>query len=215
MSRYRMMMLGPPGAGKGTQAKRLAQRLAIPHVSTGDMLRDARRKETELGQKAAQYMNAGNLVPDEVVIGIVRERLEQDDAADGFILDGFPRTTPQAEALAEMGVELDAVINIDVSDDEVVRRLGGRLSCPDCGAVYHEDAKPPSTDDVCDVCGHQGLIKRDDDRPEAIRQRLTSYHKKTAPLIAFYEQRGVLENIDGASGPDEVTEAIIGRIGAQ
>lgn len=124
MTQYRLMMLGPPGAGKGTQAKRIAEKLDIPHVSTGDMLREARRKETELGKKAAEFMNAGDLVPDDVVIGIVRERLEEEDAAGGFILDGFPRTRPQAEALAEMGVELDAVINIDVSDDEVVNRLG-------------------------------------------------------------------------------------------
>lgn len=214
MSRYRLMMLGPPGAGKGTQAKRLAERLSIPHVSTGDMLREARRKQTKLGQKAAEYMNAGKLVPDEVVIGIVRERLDEEDASAGFILDGFPRTQPQAEALAKMGVELDGVINIDVSDDEVVRRLGGRLSCPECGAVYHEEANRPAKSDVCDACGHQGLVKRDDDRPEAIRQRLAGYHKKTAPLIAFYDDRGVLQNIDGAAGPDEVTEAILERINA-
>ncbi len=212
MSRYRLMMLGPPGAGKGTQAKRLADRLDIPHVSTGDMLREARRKESELGKKAAQFMEAGKLVPDEVVIGIVRERLEEDDAADGFILDGFPRTRPQAEALAEMGVDLDFVINIEVADEEVVSRLGGRLSCPNCGAVYHKEAKPPKEDDVCDVCGHRGLITRDDDRPEAIRQRLDSYHQKTSPLIEFYSERDVLENVDGAGSPDEVNDAIARRL---
>ena len=213
MSRYRLMMLGPPGAGKGTQAKRIAERLDIPHVSTGDMLREARRKKTELGQQAARYMDAGELVPDKVVIGIVRERLEEEDAQQGFILDGFPRTRPQAEALAEMGVELDFVINIDVADEEVVRRLGGRLSCPNCGAVYHRDANPPQTDDVCDACGHQGLITRDDDRPEAIRQRLKSYHEQTAPLIEFYTRREVLENVDGVGSPDEVEQTIVDRIG--
>ena len=212
MNRKRLMMLGPPGAGKGTQAKRLADRFSILHVSTGDMLREARRKETELGQKAADYMDAGKLVPDEVVIGIVRQRLDEEDAADGFILDGFPRTRPQAEALDEMGVSLEAVVNIEVDDDEVVQRLGGRLSCPECGAVYHETANPPATDDVCDNCGHRGLIKRDDDRPEAIRERLESYHRQTTPLVEFYADKGILENIDGAKSPDEVTETIVGRL---
>ena len=212
MSQKRLMMLGPPGAGKGTQAKKLAQRFDIPHVSTGDMLREARRKKTKLGDKAGEYMDAGKLVPDEVVIGIVAERLEEDDASGGFILDGFPRTRPQAEALADMGVELDAVLNIDVSDDEVVRRLGGRLSCPSCGAVYHKEASPPSEPDVCDACGHEGLITREDDQPEAIRQRLRSYHEQTSPLIEFYDDRGVLENIDGTGSPDEVTEVIADRI---
>lgn len=215
MSQKRLMMLGPPGAGKGTQAKRLAKRFDIPHVSTGDMLREARRKGTELGKKAAEYMDAGKLVPDEVVIGIVGERLGEEDASQGFILDGFPRTRPQAEALADMGVELDAVLNIDVSDDEVVRRLGGRLSCPNCGAVYHEQASPPAEDDVCDVCGNEGLIKREDDRPEAIRQRLESYHEKTSPLIEFYDDRGVLENIEGTGSPDEVTDRIVERVTAK
>ena len=208
MQTFRLMMLGPPGAGKGTQAKRLAARLDIPHVSTGDMLREARREGTELGNKAAEYMNAGKLVPDEVVIGIVRERLEQDDAERGFILDGFPRTRPQAEALADMGVELDAVINIQVDDEEVVSRLGGRLSCPECGAVYHRDANPPSEENVCDKCGNRGLVQRDDDRPEAIRERLEEYHRKTAPLMEFYEQRGSLQNVDGSGTPDEVSDQI-------
>ncbi len=212
MSGYRMMMLGPPGAGKGTQAKRLSARLEIPHVSTGDMLRDARRRNTELGREAAEYMDAGKLVPDEVVIGIVAQRLKADDASEGFILDGFPRTRAQAEALGEMGVELDAVINIEVSDEEVIRRLGGRLSCPECGAVYHQEAKPPAQEDVCDECGHQGLITRDDDRPEAIKERLASYHRQTAPLIEFYDKRGVLEGIDGESSPDDVNETIVDRL---
>ncbi len=212
MGNYRLMMLGPPGAGKGTQAKQLATRYDIPHVSTGDMLREARRNETDLGKKAAEYMEAGKLVPDEVVIGIVAERLEEDDAAGGFILDGFPRTRPQAEALADMGVELDAVVNIDVDDDVVVDRLSGRLSCPDCGAVYHRDANPPEQEDVCDACGHEGLVQRDDDRPEAIRERLDSYHRQTKPLVEFYDERGVLETIDGEGTPDEVGETIADRI---
>lgn len=212
MSQYRLMMLGPPGAGKGTQAKLLAEKLSIPHVSTGDMLREARRAGTEMGKKAGEYMDAGKLVPDEVVIGIVRDRLDEEDAQRGFILDGFPRTRPQAEALAQMGVELDHVINIDVSDDEVVERLGGRLSCPECGAVYHRKASPPAEEDICDACGHQGLVTREDDKPETIRQRLKSYHGKTAPLIDFYEDRGVLRNVEGSGGLEEVTEAILAQL---
>lgn len=212
MTTYRLMMLGPPGAGKGTQAKRLADRLDIPHVSTGDMLRDARRKGTSLGEKAAEYMNTGKLVPDEVVVGIVRERLERDDAQRGFILDGFPRTRGQAEALAQMGVELDAVLNIEVSDEEVVSRLSGRVSCPECGAVYHLETNPPSKENTCDSCGHTGLVRRDDDRPEAIRERLEEYHTKTAPLIEFYQQRGVVQNVDGEGTPDEVSAEISARI---
>lgn len=206
------MMLGPPGAGKGTQATQLADRLDIPHVSTGDMLREAQRKETALGKKAAEYMEAGKLVPDDVVNGIVAERLGEDDAADGFILDGFPRTRPQAEALEEMGIELDAVVNIEVSDDEVVSRLSGRVSCPNCGAVYHLEANPPETEDVCDRCGHQGLVRRDDDRPEAIRERLQEYHEKTAPLVEFYETRELIESVDGTGSPEEVSEAIASRL---
>lgn len=212
MAKYRLMMLGPPGAGKGTQAKNLAEALQIPHISTGDMLRDARRKGTELGKKAEEYMNAGALVPDEVVIGIVHERLQEDDAEKGFILDGFPRTLPQAEALGEMGVELDRVLNIVVSDDEVVSRLSGRLSCPNCGAVYHRDANPPAKEDVCDNCGHQGLVQREDDRPEVVKARLTTYHKQTAPLVEYYRTKGVLRDIAGTGEPDAITAAIIDAV---
>ena len=212
MSQYRLMMLGPPGAGKGTQAKVLAERLAIPHVSTGDMLREARRRGTEMGQRAAEYMNAGQLVPDEVVIGIVKDRLEEEDARGGFILDGYPRTRGQAEALDQMGIVLDAVINIQVSDQGVVDRLSGRISCPECGAVYHRENNPPAKENVCDSCGHEGLITRDDDQPEAIRERLKGYHAKTAPLIAFYEEKGSLKNIEGLGSPDEVLAKILEAI---
>lgn len=207
-------MLGPPGAGKGTQAKVLAEKLSIPHVSTGDMLREARRKGTEMGKKAAEYMNAGQLVPDEVVIGIVKDRLEEDDAAKGFILDGFPRTRAQAKALEAMGIELDAVINIQVDDEVVVGRLSGRLSCPECGAVYHEENNPPKEENTCDACGHEGLIKRDDDQPDAIRERLSGYHSKTAPLVEFYSEGGRLKNIDGVGEPKEVLNEILEAIGA-
>lgn len=213
MTSYRLMMLGPPGAGKGTQAKRIAERLSIPHVSTGDMLRDARRKGTEMGKKAGEYMDAGDLVPDEVVIGIVKDRLSEEDASGGFVLDGFPRTRPQAEALTSMGIELDRVIEVAVPDEEVIRRLGGRLSCPSCGAIYHVEASPPEEEDVCDQCSHEGLIVRDDDRPEAIKQRLVGYHKQTAPLIEYYSDQEVLWRVDGVGEMDEITEAILEELG--
>lgn len=203
MAKRRLMFLGPPGAGKGTQAQRLADDFGIPQISTGDMLREARRKGTELGRKAGEFMDAGDLVPDEVVIGIVAERLVEEDAQNGFILDGFPRTVPQAEALAEMGVELDGVVNIRVSQDEVVRRLGGRLSCPGCGASYHAEFDPPKAEGVCDKCGG-ALIRRPDDQPEAIRQRLESYEAKTAPLVSFYDARGKLLNVDGEGTPADI-----------
>ncbi len=207
MAKTKLMMLGPPGAGKGTQAQRLAEAYGIPQISTGDMLRGARRKGTELGKKAAEYMDAGDLVPDEVVIGIVQQRLSEDDAQQGFILDGFPRTVGQAEALAQMGIELEAVINIEVSEDEVVRRLGGRLSCPNCGATFHEEFKAPAQQGVCDECGRE-LVKRADDNPEAIRERLKAYHAKTAPLIGYYREQGVLADVDGQGAPDDVYERI-------
>ena len=203
----KLMFLGPPGAGKGTQAQRLADDFGIPQISTGDMLREARRKGTELGRKAGEFMDAGDLVPDEVVIGIVAERLREDDARAGFILDGFPRTVAQAEALAGMGIELEGVVNIDVAEDEVVRRLGGRLSCPACGASYHVEFSPPSQDGVCDKCGGE-LIRRPDDQPEAIRQRLQSYKAKTSPLIAFYEERGKLLNVEGEGAPAQIEARI-------
>lgn len=211
MTKTKLMMLGPPGAGKGTQAQRLSGRLSLPQISTGDMLREARRKGTELGKKAAEYMNAGDLVPDEVVIGIVRERLDEDDASDGFILDGFPRTVAQAEALAEMGVELEAVLNIQVPDEEVIKRLSGRRSCPECGAVYHVDFSPPSTEGVCDKCGTD-LIQRDDDKPEAISRRLEEYSAKTKPLVDHYDQKGKLLNIAGDKNPGEVEKAILDAV---
>ncbi len=203
MAKTKLMMLGPPGAGKGTQAQRLAEAHGIPQISTGDMLRGARRKGTEMGEKAAKFMDAGELVPDEVVIGIVAERLSEPDAADGFILDGFPRTVAQAEALDEMGIELEAVVNIEVSEEEVVRRLGGRLTCPNCGATFHEEFKKPSQEGVCDACGEE-LVKRPDDKPEAIRERLSAYHRQTAPLVDYYRNQGVLLSVDGEGTPDEV-----------
>ncbi|MFB6265139.1 MAG: adenylate kinase [Bradymonadaceae bacterium] len=204
----RLIMLGPPGAGKGTQAQRLADDLDVPQVSTGDMLRDARRRGTELGEKAAEYMDAGELVPDEIVVGIVDDRLDEPDARDGYILDGFPRTREQAEALDEMGVSIDAVISLSVGEDELVRRLSGRLNCPECGAAFHADFDPPSTDDVCDECGHEGLVTREDDRPEVVRERLATYREQTEPLVAYYQQKGLLVEIDGEGTPEEVADRI-------
>lgn len=213
MADTHLILLGPPGAGKGTQAKELVEALEIPQVSTGDMLRDARRRETDLGQRAAEYMDAGELVPDEVVIGIVEERLDREDAREGFILDGFPRTREQAESLAEMDVSIDAVLSLQVSEDEVVRRLGGRLNCPECGAAFHEEFEPPEVEDVCDECGHEGLIKREDDQPEAIRERLAQYHDQTEPLEEFYRERDLLVEIDGEGTPEEVAERIADTVG--
>lgn len=208
MAKTRLILLGPPGAGKGTQANRLRAEYGIPQVSTGDMLREARRKGTELGEKAAEYMDAGELVPDDVVVGIVEERLERPDASDGFILDGFPRTRGQAESLEQMGVEIDAVLSLEVPEDEVVRRLSGRLNCPECGAAYHEEFNPPSEEDVCDECGHKGLMTRDDDRPEVVRERLQEYRDNTEPLEEFYRERELLEPVDGEGTPDEVADRL-------
>lgn len=212
MAKRKLMMLGPPGAGKGTQAKRLSERLQIPHISTGDMLREARRNNTPMGKEASRYMDQGQLVPDDVVIGIVNERLSAPDSHNGFILDGFPRTRPQAEALKAMGIELEGVLNIEVSDEEVVRRLGGRVSCPSCGAVYHEEFSPPSVDNRCDRCGHEGLIRRSDDQPEAIRARLSDYWAQTQPLVDYYRSEGVLVGIDGQRTLEEVEQQILDSV---
>ncbi|AWV88003.1 adenylate kinase [Bradymonas sediminis] len=211
MAKTRLMMLGPPGAGKGTQAQRLSDHLNVPQISTGDMLRNARRSGSELGLKAAAFMDAGDLVPDDVVIGLVAERLKESDAENGFILDGFPRTVEQAEALEAMGVKLEAVVNIVVSEDEVIRRLGGRLSCPNCGASFHSEFQPPKVEGICDECGSP-LMRREDDRPEAIRGRLVAYNAKTQPLVEYYRQVGVLREIDGVGSPDHVYERLLKAI---
>lgn len=207
MAKTRLMMLGPPGAGKGTQAQRLAEELGVPQISTGVMLREARKNGSDLGRKAGEYMDAGDLVPDAVVIGLVAERLEASDAEKGFILDGFPRTVEQAEALQGMGVKLEAVVNIVVSEDELVRRLGGRLSCPNCGASFHAEFQPPKVDGVCNEC--QGtLVRREDDKPEAIRGRMAAYHAKTQPLVDYYRQVGSLVEVDGIGSPQQVYERV-------
>lgn len=213
MKKRKLMMLGPPGAGKGTQAQLLTERLAIPQISTGDMLREAKRQGTELGLKAASFMDAGGLVPDDVVIGIVVERLTASDVASGFILDGFPRTQAQAEALDRMGVTLDAVISLTVDTEEIVRRLSKRQSCKSCGASYHPDSNPSKVEWVCDRCGGE-LFIRPDDQPDAIRARQEAYEQKTAPLVSYYRGRGLLVEIPGEGELSAIQEAILDAVGA-
>lgn len=207
----RLIFLGPPGVGKGTQAVKLSQKYGIPHISTGDALREAVARGTEIGLKAKSYMDRGSLVPDEVVIGIIRERLAQDDCKKGFILDGFPRTVRQAEALDEilkdMGMKLDAVLNVEAPDEVIIERLSGRRTCKNCGRVYHVIYMPPKREGVCDVCGGE-LYQRDDDKPEAIARRLRVYKEQTAPLIEYYEGKGKLHRIDGSRDVDAVFRQI-------
>jgi adenylate kinase len=211
MTELNLVLLGPPGSGKGTQGERLQEDLRLPYYATGDILRAAVREETELGRTAKQFMDAGDLVPDEVIVGVIAEALEAEEARDGFLLDGFPRTTPQAEALdaklEQLGRAVTAVLLIDVSDDEVVRRLGGRRTCVENGHVFHVDFNPPKQDGVCDIDGSE-LITRDDDKPDVIRKRLATYHEKTEPLVDYYDQRSVLRRIGGERQPDEVAEQV-------
>ena len=211
MPELNLVLLGPPGSGKGTQGERLQEDLRLPYYATGDILRAAVRDETELGRSAKEYMDRGDLVPDEVIVGVIGERIASSEALDGFILDGFPRTTPQAEALdaklTELGRSVSAVLLIDVSDDEVVRRLGGRRTCEENGHVFHVDFEPPEQEGVCDIDGSE-LIVRDDDKPEVIRKRLQTYHEKTEPLVSYYDHRSVLRRIEGEAAPDEVAEKI-------
>jgi adenylate kinase len=211
MSELNLVLLGPPGSGKGTQGERLQEDLRLPYYATGDILRGAVREGTELGRTAKEYMDRGDLVPDDVIVGVIAERIDSAEARDGFILDGFPRTMPQAEALdaklEELGRSVTAVLLIDVSDDEVVRRLGGRRTCVENGHVFHVEFNPPKQEGVCDLDGSE-LIVRDDDESEVIRKRLETYHEKTEPLVGYYDQRSVLRKIDGAVPPQEVAEEI-------
>jgi len=211
MPELNLVLLGPPGSGKGTQGERLQEDVRLPYYATGDILRVAVREETELGRTAKEYMDRGDLVPDEVIVGVIAERIASAEALDGFILDGFPRTTPQAEALdaklEDLGRGVTAVLLIRVSDDEVVRRLGGRRTCAENGHVFHVDFNPPKQEGVCDIDGSE-LIVRDDDKPEVIRKRLETYHEKTEPLVEYYDHRGVLRRIEGTATPDDVTEEI-------
>ncbi len=207
-----LILLGPPGAGKGTQAKKMVDRWNIPQISTGDILRAAVREERPLGLEAKGFMDRGELVPDRVVIGIIAERLQEEDAAGGFILDGFPRTIPQAEALQEilqsLGREIDCVLSIEVEEEKLVVRLTGRRMCRSCGESFHLVFNPPSRDGVCDRCGGD-LYQRDDDKEETIRQRLAVYRQQTEPLVAFYEKKNILARVEGNDSKDLIFSRIV------
>ena len=204
-----LMVFGAPGAGKGTQAKFLIEKFNIPQISTGDILRAAIADKTAMGMEAKKFMDDGKLVPDSTIIGIIKDRLAQDDCKNGFILDGFPRTLPQAEALkelmSEMGISLDRVISLNVPDELIVGRIAGRRVCPDCGASFHVEFNPSKVKDVCDYCNGK-LIIRKDDNAETVKSRLEAYHAQTAPLIAFYKEMGVMVELDGTKEVEEVTK---------
>ena len=207
----KIIMLGAPGAGKGTQAKKIAELCKIPHISTGDIFRANIKEGTELGKKAKSYMDAGELVPDELVCDLVVDRIQQDDCTNGYILDGFPRTIPQAEALTNalnaIEQKLAHALNFDVPDENIIKRMAGRRSCVGCGATYHVEFNPPKVEGACDVCGEE-LILRDDDKPETVKNRLNIYHKETEPLIYYYEKQGLVSTIDGTQSMDKVFDDI-------
>jgi adenylate kinase len=213
----RLVLLGPPGAGKGTQAERIKATYAIAHLSTGDMLREAVAADTEVGRQAKAIMDAGRLVPDEVMIRLVAERIAQPDCVRGFVLDGFPRTLAQAEALdallAGRGEQLDAVLEIAVDDDALIERISGRFACARCGAGYHDRFKRPEVAGVCDLCGSREFVRRDDDKAETVRARLDAYNAQTAPLLPYYRKRGLLVAIDGMAEIDRVTAEVLEKIG--
>ena len=210
-------MLGAPGAGKGTQAKKIAQKYGIPHVSTGDIFRANIKNGTELGMKAKTYMDAGNLVPDEITIGMLLDRIHQDDCKKGYVLDGFPRTIPQAEsltaALKERGESIDYAIDVDVPDENIISRMSGRRACLSCGATYHIVYNAPKKEGVCDQCG-EPLVLRDDDKPETVRNRLDVYHRQTQPLIDYYKKEGILAQVDGTQDMEQVFQDIVKILGA-
>ncbi|MCL2221890.1 MAG: adenylate kinase [Oscillospiraceae bacterium] len=203
----RLILLGPPGAGKGTQAEVLVEKLKVPQISTGDILRAAVKNGTPVGLKAKAYMDAGDLVPDDVIIGVVKERLLEADCKNGYIFDGMPRTIAQAEALDAGKVQIDTVLSIEVPDDTIIKRLGGRRSCPECGAIFHVVTKKPKKDGICDVCA-TALIIRKDDEAETIKNRLQTYHKETAPLIDYYKKQGKLKEVGGDFGIAEQTAEV-------
>lgn len=212
----KIIMLGAPGAGKGTQAKMIAEKYGIPHVSTGDIFRANIKNGTELGMEAKKYMDQGLLVPDELTVKILLDRVAQADCEKGYVLDGFPRTIPQAQvldkALSELGDAIDYAVNVDVPDDNIVRRMSGRRACLSCGATYHIEHIPPKTEGVCDKCG-QSLVLRDDDKAETVLNRLKVYHDQTQPLIEFYTDKGVLKTVDGTMGMEDVFAAIVKILG--
>ncbi|MEG0812516.1 MAG: adenylate kinase [Clostridium sp.] len=212
----KIIMLGAPGAGKGTQAKKIAEKYQIPHISTGDIFRANIKKGTELGMKAKAFMDQGLLVPDEVTIGMLLDRIHMADCENGYVLDGFPRTIPQAEsltkALSEIGEKIDYAIDVDVPDENIINRMSGRRACPTCGATYHMLFAPPKKAGICDVCGST-LVLRDDDKPETVQKRLSVYHEQTQPLIAYYKKAGVLVSVDGTQAMDAVFQSILDTLG--
>lgn len=208
----KLILLGAPGAGKGTQAEIICEKLSIPTISTGNIIREAMKNGTEMGLKAKAAVESGALVSDDVVIGIIRERLQEDDCANGFILDGFPRTIPQAEALDALGVEIDCVLDIDVKDEAIAARLGGRRVCPKCGASYHIEYKKPTKDGICDACG-EALIQRKDDAPETVLDRLNVYHEQTEPLKDYYRGTGKLKSVPGQDKVEDTTKLVFEALG--
>lgn len=213
----KIIMLGAPGAGKGTQAKKIAEKYQVPHISTGDIFRANIKEGTELGMKAKQFMDQGLLVPDEVTIGMLLDRIHQPDCNNGYVLDGFPRTIPQAEsltnALSELGEKIDYAIDVDVPDASIVNRMSGRRACLTCGATYHTEFAPSAKEGVCDTCGAT-LVLRDDDKPETVQKRLAVYHEQTQPLIEYYKKAGVLNSVDGTQKMDAVFKSIADILGA-
>lgn len=212
----KIIMLGAPGAGKGTQAKMIAEKYGLPHISTGDIFRANIKNGTELGKEAKEYMDKGLLVPDELTVRLLLDRVAQDDCKNGYVLDGFPRTIPQAvvldEKLSELGEKVDYAINVDVPDENIVNRMSGRRACLNCGATYHIVSIPPKKEGICDVCA-SALVLRDDDRPETVQNRLKVYHEQTQPLIDFYEKKSVLRSVDGTLPMEEVFTAITKILG--
>lgn len=212
----KIIMLGAPGAGKGTQAKMIAEKYSVPHVSTGDIFRANIKNGTELGMEAKKYMDQGQLVPDELTVKILLDRVAQDDCKNGYVLDGFPRTIPQAnvldEALTKLGEQIDYAINVDVPDENIINRMSGRRACLACGATYHVVFNAPKTEGVCDACGKE-LVIREDDKEETVKNRLNVYHEQTQPLIEYYDKKGVLKNVDGTVDMKDVFSAIVGILG--
>jgi adenylate kinase len=212
----KIIMLGAPGAGKGTQAKKIAAKYSIPHISTGDIFRANIKNNTELGQKAKTYMDKGELVPDELVVDLIMDRFKEPDCANGYVLDGFPRTIPQAEALDKalnaQNESVDYAINVEVPDENIINRMSGRRACVGCGATYHIQFNPTKVEGVCDVCGEK-LILRDDDKPETVKNRLSVYHEQTQPLIDYYAKKSILAEVDGTKDMEDVFNAIVEILG--
>ena len=212
----KIIMLGAPGAGKGTQAKRIAEKYTIPHISTGDIFRANIKEGTELGKKAKTYMDQGLLVPDELVVDLVVDRVQQSDCSNGYVLDGFPRTIPQAEshdsALAKLNDKVDYAINVEVPDENIIKRMSGRRACVACGGTYHIEHIPPKVEGICDTCGKE-LVLRDDDKPETVKKRLDVYHEQTQPLIDYYNGKNILKEVDGTQDMSDVFNDIVKILG--